>query len=147
MNYFEIQNDNLIFRAGGETLMISPWGNNSLRIRSRILGDFSDDNAGLLPPPPTNPQISVTETEATFTNGNICAVLKAPSGCISFFNQDRTLLLKESRRHFKPLPGGSSKLKMSFIPPSGEKLYGMGQYQQDILDLKGCSLDLWHHNT
>lgn len=26
MQYFEIQNDSLIFRENGETVMVSPWG-------------------------------------------------------------------------------------------------------------------------
>ena len=29
----------------------------------------------------------------------------------------------------------------------GEKIYGCGQYQQEVMDLKGCSLELAHRNS
>ncbi|MBR2950468.1 MAG: glycoside hydrolase family 31 protein [Lachnospiraceae bacterium] len=156
MNYFEIQNDSLIFRADGETLMISPWGPDSLRVRARMMDDIGDDSAALLPPPPSVPEIVIHDREASITNGKIRAVIQASQGFVrygllSFYNQDGKLLLQERAypcaRQFKAIPGGSYKLKASFAPVPGEKLYGMGQYQQEIMDLKGCSLDLWHHNT
>jgi len=151
MHYFEIENDSLVFRTDGEILKITPWGNNSLRIRSRVMDEISEDNIALLSVPLIQPLIDIGETTASITNGNIKAVVKAPHGNISFYGEDGKLLLQETiqmkARHFKHLSGGSYKLKMNFIPSPEEKIYGMGQYQQEILDLKGCSLDLWHHNT
>lgn len=156
MNYFEIQNDSLIFRANGETLMISPWGPDSLRVRARMMDDIGDDSAALLPPPPSACEIVINDMEASITNGNMRAVIKAPylfihQGWISFYNQDGRLLLQEKTslggRHYKANSGGGYKLKVNFAPVPDEKIYGMGQYQQEIMDLKGCSLDLWHHNN
>ena len=34
------------------------------------------------------------------------------------------------------------RLTVRFEPVDGEKIYGMGQYQQPYLDLKGCTLEL-----
>ena len=42
MQYFENQNGSLIFRENGETVVVSPWGADSLRVRSTILGDVTD---------------------------------------------------------------------------------------------------------
>ena len=36
MQYFERQNDSLIFRLNGETVMVSPWGEDSLRTRAAL---------------------------------------------------------------------------------------------------------------
>ena len=37
MQYFERQNDSLIFRLNGETVMVSPWGEDSLRTAGGIV--------------------------------------------------------------------------------------------------------------
>lgn len=55
--------------------------------------------------------------------------------------------LTRRARFFNPYRGGDYRLKVTFEANSGEKIYGMGQYQQDILDLKGCNLELAHRNS
>ena len=49
MNYFSEENGSLIFRENGETVMVTPWGTNSLRVRSAILGEIKETEAALLP--------------------------------------------------------------------------------------------------
>lgn len=39
------------------------------------------------------------------------------------------------------------RLKASFVSNPQEKIYGMGQYQQEIWNLKGCNLELAHRNS
>ena len=39
------------------------------------------------------------------------------------------------------------RLTVRFEPIDGEKLYGMGQYQQPYLDVKGCTLELAQRNS
>lgn len=50
-------------------------------------------------------------------------------------------------REFKPILGGDYTLAAHFESDPGEKLYGMGQYQQPYLDLKGCELELAQRNS
>lgn len=50
-------------------------------------------------------------------------------------------------RHFKPILGGDHALTVTFEANADERLYGMGQYQQEYLDLKHCSLELAHRNS
>ncbi len=160
MNYFEEIKGELLCRLDGETLLISPWGENSLRIRSTILGDIVETQGALLPVENMLPKICIEETRATIENGRIKAVLSVygwrKTVQISFYNQKGELLLQEISnggalslyaRHFKALAGGSYRLKATFEAQDGEKLYGMGQYQQEIMDLKGCNLELAHRNS
>lgn len=42
MQYFERQNDSLIFRLNGETVMVSPWGEDSLRTRAALFNELSE---------------------------------------------------------------------------------------------------------
>lgn len=65
MRFFEEKNGSLIFRENGETVMLTPWGENSLRIRSRILDDIDDTNAALLDPAATEAKIILDDWHAS----------------------------------------------------------------------------------
>lgn len=165
MNYFEKQGNSLVVRENGETIMITPWGRDSLRLRATILSDISEESDALLMPEyEAEPEIELTETKAVIRNGKIRAEVnynKTITGwCsaiqVTFLNQKDEVLLQEiahggalslSARLFKPLPGGTFALKASFISNPEEKIYGMGQYQQEKLNLKGCSLELAQRNS
>lgn len=160
MRYFEEQDGKLIFRENGETVQLEGWGKDSIRVRSTILSDIDNSSIALLEPTYTECNITINDTRATIENGNIKAVLEVQDWGkllqISFYNQNGKLLLREianggalqkKARLFKPLPGGSYKLKVTFEADENEKLYGMGQYQQEIINLKGCNLELAHRNS
>lgn len=50
-------------------------------------------------------------------------------------------------REFNPIPGSDYQLTVRFEANQNEKLFGMGQYQQPYLNIKGCSLELAHRNS
>lgn len=56
--------------------------------------------------------------------------------------------LELEAREFKPIIGGDYCLTSRFesLDPK-EKIYGMGQYQQPYLDIKGTQLELAHRNS
>lgn len=160
MNFFEKRGDSLIFRENGETVMITPWGQNSFRVRATILEEIQDNSVALLEPKKLEPMIQIEAMKAFIQNGNITAELVVqPWGNalqVTFKNQKGEVLLREisnggaltlKARHFKPLQGGSFKLKASFESNPNEKIYGMGQYQQEKMNLKGCNLELAHRNS
>lgn len=101
---------------------------------------------------------------AEITNGRIRAKVNF-AGVISFL-RDRKLILREyfrayggtlsrsSRclkvvnREWKGIIGGGEyQLTVRFDPNEGEKIFGMGQYQQEHLDLKGTMLELAQRNS
>ena len=43
MQYFEERDGKLIFRYNGETVQVEAWGQDSLRVRSRVLGEISEE--------------------------------------------------------------------------------------------------------
>ena len=108
---------------------------------------------------------SVDQRElATIVNGRIRATVNH-AGVISFYRDDRLILreyfraydgtvsresrcLKIFNREWKGVPGGSEySLNVKFESNRSEKLFGMGQYQQDCMDLKGCVLELAQRNS
>ncbi len=160
MNYFEEKNGALIFRENGETVKVEGWVEDSLRVRGGILADISEESIALLPSPLLEPTIEIEERRASITNGKIRAVLEVQTWGnalqITFLNQKNEVLLKEisdggalckRARHYKTLPGGDFRLKASFESNPEEKIYGMGQYQQEKMNLKGCNLELAHRNS
>jgi alpha-D-xyloside xylohydrolase len=114
----------------------------------------------LLPQKQQSAAICISENEASISSGKLKAVVKRRDEGeeleLAFYNQKGELLLKErgpcgalklSSRRFKPIIGGDYRLTVVFEADENEKVYGMGQYQQDFLNLKHCSLELAHRNT
>ncbi len=102
--------------------------------------------------------------KATVTNGRIQAVVNF-AGVITFYRDGEKVLreyfrsydgtlsresrcLKVINRTWKGIVGGSEyELNVKFEGNDGEKIFGMGQYQQSYLDLKGCALELAQRNS
>lgn len=112
----------------------------------------------------TKQQHKSTVECASIENGKIQAQITA-SGKLIFYNQHKKVLLEEYARNrkdifskdcsalevegreFRPILGGDYAVTARFEPIIGEKLYGMGQYQQPYLDIKGCTLELAQRNS
>ena len=62
------------------------------------------------------------------------------------YDMPHTPSLRVVAREFSPVRGGDYVLTLRFEPRE-EKLFGMGQYQQACLDLKGCTLELAQRNS
>ncbi|ALB45980.1 family 31 glucosidase [Clostridium sp. MF28] len=164
LGYFEEKDGALCYRYDAERLIIMPWGPNSLRIKSTKEPDMPMEDWALIEPKPSNAKISIEEYSAKIVNGKITAVINQ-IGKLEFYNQKGELLLEEyvrnrkdmysstcsslevEGREFKPIIGGDYHLSMRFVSNPDEKIYGMGQYQQPFLDVKGADLELAHRNS
>ena len=164
LRFMEEKDGKLIFRENGETVLVESWGEDSIRVRSCMLGEIQDRNAALLTPEGEAAEVKIRieedGTEAELQNGKIKAILKVQAWGkklqITFLNQKDEILLQEiadggaltlNARQYKPLPGGTYRMKASFVSDPEEKIYGMGQYQQERMNLKGCNLELAHRNS
>ena len=165
----EFRNDNgvLIARRSGETLRIEPWGPDSFRVRATMFSKFTENLWALTETPKaSNAVVEIAENhqEAVITNGRIKATVNF-AGVITFYRDGKQILQeyyrsyggtisKESRclkvvnREWKGIIGGSDySLNLKFESNDGEKIFGMGQYQQAYMDLKGCTLELAQRNS
>jgi alpha-D-xyloside xylohydrolase len=161
MNFFEKKGNDLIFRYNGEIVQLTPWGKNSLRLRAVMQGVIQNDSVALLEGDECVTDIVIKdERHATITNGYITASLYVQPWenalQITYLDQNGKTLLKEisncgalvhKARYFKPLSGDNFYLRATFEANDEEKIYGMGQYQQEIMDLKGCNLELAQRNS
>ncbi|KAK8093887.1 glycoside hydrolase family 31 protein [Apiospora hydei] len=159
----------LVFRYDAEKLWIEPWGPNAFRIRATKAGTMPLRNWALdLPPPAAKATISISEQDktASITNCNITAQISKLGKLTVHDVRSGKLLLEEYRRtrrdlldpkcsslevnarEFQPITGGDYKVTARFesLDPR-ERIYGMGQYQQPYLDIKGSDLELAHRNS
>ncbi|MBQ3278532.1 MAG: glycoside hydrolase family 31 protein [Clostridia bacterium] len=167
----------LIARRGGETLKIEGWGKDALRVRAVLYDGWTGNDWALTETPEESACRVETGTQelktgdgmvtvpcGKITNGAISATVNE-SGVIQFEKNGKTILreyyrsyggtlsresrcLKVVNREWKGVIGGSEyRLAVKFDANEGEKLFGMGQYQQPYLDLKGNILELAQRNS
>lgn len=155
----------LIFRYDAEEVWIEAWGENALRVRATKECRMPEEDWALYHRGGDQAQVTLTETGARIENGKIYAEI-TKLGKITVYRADGRLLLEEycrnrrdildkkcsaievEAREFRPIPGGDYHLTMRFESlDKDEKIYGMGQYQQPYLDLKGLDLELAHRNS
>ena len=167
----------LIIRRGGETLRIEAWGKDSLRVRATMFPQLTGADWALTEIPAASQAKTEVYSEtlrkgdgsywespmASIENGRLKATVNR-SGVIAFFKDGKSILkehyrfydgsvtreshcLKRPSREWLPYTAGDYRLTVRFEPNDGEKLFGMGQYQQPYMDLKGCTLELIQRNS
>jgi len=161
------QENKLVFHFDDQKLWIEAWGPNAFRVRSTKTSEMPKEAWALMEKfTPTKPNISIKENgEGEITNGKIRATV-SHRGKVIIYNDKGEKLLEEYARHrldltdpkcsaleieareLKPILGGDYHLTMRFesVNPN-EKIYGMGQYQQPYLNLKGADIELAHRNS
>lgn len=161
MEIFEQRKNQLVWRYNGETVVVEPWGQNSVRVRAAMMHEVIDTDYALLPlSEEQNCIIDINGQEASLIHGKIRVVMKQygwqKRSQISFYNEKGELLLREVdpqgalNKHahsYKPIIGGDHMITVQFWSDENEKLYGMGQYQQEVMNIKNCSFELAHRNS
>ena len=158
---FEIKANTLQFSRNGETVVIFAQGQDALRVRATMNCAFDDRDWALEGAPIGNADVRLEGDGAVITNGAISArvdrlgkirfykngvqILEEYYRCYEY-DMPHTPSLRIVAREYKPIRGGDYECTLRFEAQK-EKLYGMGQYQQDCLDLKGCTLELAQRNS
>jgi len=145
----------LQWEGAGELFWIDPFGPDAIRFRSSRSMRISEENWNLLPQPEIPLEISISEDKAVVKNGKIKVEIVSRDGRVKYLNNRDEVLLHESHhrhhahfaRQFKSRGSDHFELKVTFDAEKDEHLYGMGQYPNDCLDLKGTVLELAQKNT
>lgn len=160
---FRRDHSRLIRAFDSERIWVEPWGPNSLRVRATHRQRMALEDWALLPQARSDVDIRIGNGHASICNGRIEASI-SDDGRIEIRNQNGAVLLREyvrrrdtsdlprsalkiPAREFKPLVGGDHSLCVRFESDPNERIFGMGQYQHDFLDLKNCTLELAHRNS
>lgn len=159
------EGNRIVFHYDAEELWIEPWGENSVRVRATKNAQMPDENWALLQPADAVCSLSINESGAELINGKL-RVCITNRGKITMYSREGKLFLEEywrnrrdvtdpkcsaievEAREFRPNVGGDYHLTVRFESlDRNEKIYGMGQYQQPYLNLKGTDLEMAHRNS
>ena len=162
------ENNKIIFHYDAEELWVEGWGENGLRVRATKNAQMPDEDWALNPSgrnAAETEQTEQTEDGAWIRNGK-AELFITNGGKITVYDKNGKLLMEEywrnrrdvtdrkcsaievEAREFRPNIGGDYHLTMRWESlDKKEKLYGMGQYQQPYLDLKGLDIELAHRNS
>lgn len=176
-NCFTVENGILTYKRRHEIVRIEGWGENGLRVRATenhgftahdwaLTEEVSHEAKAWTETRPT--KYGHEEIIAVIENGDIRAEMNL-GGRIRFLNGKGQVLLQEHYlsmehgngfggepdwinahqygRKYRTAGGDNYSVTLSFAAEEEEKIYGMGQYQQTKLNLKGCVLDLKQINT
>lgn len=156
------ENHALVYRKDGLVIRAESWGTDGLRVRIRQEEATQTSDWALDIPQPAVGQVTVTEKEATITNGNITMQLTdilTQEAYITFYSDcggERHEILKEHNyvvRAHNPnthsvdsVGDGLYKAQLHLTAYKNEKLYGMGQNGNGQLNLKGTVIDLYQRH-
>ena len=162
---FTEENGALTARLRNETIRIEGWGNNALRVRTTLLKKLPENAHALTENAEHSAKVTIDSGNETaeIVNGKIKATI-SNVGIICFY-KDNELILQEyysyyygsirkeaicykiKSREYRGLASDDFKITVRFESAPNEKLFGMGQYQMPILDLKGTVLPLEQRNS
>lgn len=139
----------------GELYWIDAIGTDALRFRGSKSLRITNEDWNLLPQSEVQLEISIDDRKAVVKNGRIRAEIEARRGRITYLNDNDEVLLREAihshhpqfARQWETKGSDHFKTKVTFEADKDEHLYGMGQYPNDCLDLKGTVLELAQKNT
>src|SRR5579862_168295 len=100
-----------------------------------------------------NVQADVGKTGARVSTAAVTVTVDSASGAVTFLSRDGKTLLAEPKQGGKSFDVPSVfetktwQVQQSFLSPSDETLYGLGQHQEGIFNLRGVPIRLSQANT
>lgn len=156
-----VKSGRLYFTRRGEIVCVYAQGKDGIRVRATMNAAFDDAEWALEGAEQTAPVVSIDDDGAELTNGRIKVTIDR-LGKMRFFRDGELILeeyyrcyeydmphtpsLRVMAREYRPIPGGDYSFTLRFEARE-EKLFGMGQYQESRLNLKGCTLELAQRNS
>lgn len=147
------------WKRAGETVRITAWGPNALRVQATKGTAIRDDLPGALLAPQPCGHVHIDEAEhlgVQITNGALSCQID-PWGQIRFVRSDTgAVVIEESHevrgpmdtypaRYYHPTGPRTQRLRMEFSAQK-EHIWGMGQQRHGLVDHKGAQIELMNTN-
>jgi len=147
--------DGIIIPVGGSFLKVEFWSDSIVRVVSgKDRAFFSHDTPAtqVRQQEKTKWNLATENNVATLTTAKLQVRVDLVTGAVSFFDAKGQPILAEKNggRQITPAEVQGEKtfhVEQQWAPNADESLYGLGQLQFGITDIKGYDLDLWQHNT
>jgi len=147
------------FPVGGGELRIKSYNGDPNILRVTFSPDrginpafFGRSSFAVLPEAANGPQgqAEQDQTTVTFATPSIKAVVNTETGAITFQDASGKAILAEAGRTIEPAEVQGEQthhVRQQWLPDEKEALYGLGQHQFGLANIKGYDIDLWQHNT
>jgi alpha-D-xyloside xylohydrolase len=163
--HFSSIKQQLIWQHENQKLIIEPWNDNSLRVRSFLQGAGNANAYSALMPAKqvVGVSIDIAEKTASIRNGKIKAVIALNQEqlpyvalyTLRFYNTETGDELVSEKpapfwppaRHLRYCGNHSVRIEYTLNSYENEKIFGMGQRTHGRLDQKGCLLELRQVNS
>jgi alpha-D-xyloside xylohydrolase len=160
MNFFRAEGSRIIWEREGEIVWIEPYGQDAIRFRaSKNMRISTDEWGNILPQPEVKVEIIIDKDMAVLKNGKTTCEMLA-DGRVCYLNNYGDVILEEHYRDrrvsyapirparcYRAISSDVFETDVYFKADKKERFYGMGQYLNDCLNLKGASLELAQKNT
>src|SRR6185437_8912212 len=93
--------------------------------------------------------LDITPENVSLSTAKLKAVVDQKTGAISFLDAAGRMVLAEKSRELSPaLVQGDQTfhVRQEWESPTNEALFGLGQHQLGLMNIKGYDLDLWQFN-
>ncbi len=96
--------------------------------------------------------VASSDSEITVRTSRLGVRIERASGRVSFYDPDGGLILAEKPEGRQLVPAtlrgeATHNVRQEWQPNPDESLYGLGQHQDGLLDIKGYDIDLKQYNT
>jgi alpha-D-xyloside xylohydrolase len=150
----EKQPDGIILPIQGGFLKIAVRADNTIRVAfAKDRSFFAHKSLAVVPSKDALPAWKLTTEagHATITTAKLKVGVDLATGAVSFFDLSGKPILAEGKSGRSITPAevmGESTfhVQQRWEPNADESLYGLGENQLGLLDIKGYDLDLWQHN-
>ncbi len=145
-----VTDDGAVVQQGDGWLKIQAISEDIIRIAySRDRNFFAHPSLAVLPQALHSAKVRTDSSQLTVSTSRINARLDLATGSITFLRANSKVLLTEKWRNLVPasVQGENTfHVQQQWNPNPDESLYGLGENQLGLTDIKGYDLDLWQHN-
>ena len=146
--------DGIIVPVGDTFLRIELRADNIVRVAcAKDRRFFVNDSLALLPAgrPATTWELTTTAGTATLSTAQLKVQVDLATGAITFLDSAGQPILAEKKGGREITAAAvqgepTYHVRQTWEPNADEALYGLGENQLGLVDLKGYDLDLWQHN-
>jgi alpha-D-xyloside xylohydrolase len=147
---FSRQTDGILVPVSGGILRLQVVSDSIVRVTVSADGSIEHPSIAVLPRTAVDRNWQVTG-EIELSTPRLRVKVNSTTGAVAFYDAatGKTILAEASRAILPADVQGerTSHVQQQWVANPDESLFGLGQQQLGIVDLKGYSLDLWQHNT
>lgn len=96
------------------------------------------------------PSVSTSGSQTTLKTASMAVRVDRATGTVEFLDRTGHPVLAERAWAIEPATVQGERtfhVRQQWAPNGGEALFGLGQHQLGLLDIKGYDIDLWQHNA